>query len=261
MPPRHFPAALSLLILAVSTTALAAVGALPTTDRELRISVADAISRDRALDRLHLKVTAVDGTVTLAGQVPDLNLHREAIRLAAGRRGVLEIRDELTLDTGDPPDRTVYLRILARTAQHRDLREPTLTMAVRDGVAIPAGQVGTIGRLLFLEELLAGIKGVRRVNLGAVRVETEIGRDADDKVLHDAILALLRNPLVFPVSGRIQVDVVAGEVTLSGEVPRLIDRMEAEFVAGLVGGVSRVENLLEIDPTHGRMRVRSFSPD
>jgi len=155
----------------------------------------------------------------------------------------------------------VHLRILARTAQHRDLREPTLTMAVRDGVAIPTGQVGTIGRLLFLEELLAGVKGVRRVNLGAVRVETEIGRDADDKVLHDAILALLRNPLVFPVSGRIQVDVVAGEVTLSGEVPRLIDRMEAEFVAGLVGGVSRVDNLLEIDPTHGRMRVRSFSPD
>ena len=94
MPPRHFSAALSLLILAASAPALAEVGALPATDRELRISVADAISRDRALDRLHLKVTAEDGTVTLAGQVPDLKLHREAIRLAANRRGVLEIRDD-----------------------------------------------------------------------------------------------------------------------------------------------------------------------
>ena len=167
--------------------------------------------------------------------------------------------DDLVLPEIGPRD--VHLRILARTAQHRDLREPSMTIVVREGVAIPTGQVGTIGRLMFLEELLSGVQGVRQVDLSAVQVETEVGRRADDKVLHDAIFALLRNPLVFPVSGRIEVDVLDGEVTLSGEVPRLIDRMEAEFVAGLVGGVSRVENNLTIDPTRGRMRVREFSPN
>jgi osmotically-inducible protein OsmY len=254
-------AVLSLVAAATAVQAMATVGALPTTDRELAASVADALSMDRALDRLRLEVRADDGTITLSGKVPNLNLRDEAIRLAASRRGVYEIIDHLTLDTRNTADRTVRLKIISRMAQHRDLREPSMTILVREGVAIPTGQVGTIGRLMFLEELLSGVQGVRQVDLSAVQVETEVGRRVDDKDLHDAIFALLRNPLVFPVSGRIEVDVLDGEVTLSGEVPRLIDRMEAEFVAGLVGGVSRVENNLTIDPTRGRMRVREFSPN
>jgi osmotically-inducible protein OsmY len=247
------------LATALSGPLLATVGPLPTTDRELVTSVEDALSRDRTLDRLQLDVQAENGIITLAGEVPNLNLHDEAIHLTASRRGVLEIRDNLTLDTGNTSDRTVKLRILAVLAQHRDFREPWLSLAIQDGVAAPRGQVGTIGRLLFLEQLVAGVSGVRQVDLGAVTVETELNRDVDDNDLHDAILALLRNPLVFPVSGRITVDVIDGEVTLSGVVPRLLDRMEAEFVAGLVGGVNLVENQLTIDPTHGRMRVRDFS--
>ena len=250
---------LSLVAIAAAGQTLATVGPLPSTDRELAASVAEALSLDRVLDRLRLEVEAEDGIITLAGEVPNLNLHREAIRLAASRRGVYEIIDQLTVDTDNAADRTVRLRALSRMAQHQDLREPSMTLAVLEGVAIPTGQVGTIGRLMFLEELLSGIQGVRKVDLGSVQVETEIGRQVDDKVLHDAILALLRNPLVFPVSGRIEVDVLDGEVTLSGEVPRLLDRMEAEFVAGLVGGVRRVENNLTIDPTRGRVRVRDFS--
>jgi osmotically-inducible protein OsmY len=93
------------------------------------------------------------------------------------------------------------------------------------------------------------------VDLSGVALETDRGTPTGDKVAHDAILALLKNPLVFPVSGNIQVDVVDGEAILSGEVPRLIDSMEAEFVAGLVSGPEKIQNELTINPYRGRTRI------
>ncbi|MCZ6600580.1 MAG: BON domain-containing protein [Acidobacteria bacterium] len=233
----------------------AAVGPIPVTDRDLATAVSTALDRDLTLSRLRLTVQASSGKVTLNGQVPNLNLQREAIRLAAGQRGVLAIDDRIELRTGDPADRTVLLRIESVLSPYADLREPHLRIKVVSGRVLPSGTVGTIGRLLFLEERLSGITGVRFVDLSDVSLETERSSPAGDEILHDAILALLRNPMIFPVSGNIQVDVVDGEAILSGEVPRLIDSMEAEFVAGLVSGSGNIQNELTINPHHGRTRI------
>lgn len=233
----------------------ASVGPIPVTDRDLAAAVSTTLDRDLTLSRLRLTVHASSGMVTLSGRVPNLNLQREAVRLAAGQRGVLAIDDQIELRTGDPSDRTVLLRIESILALHSDLRAPNLRMTVVSGRALPSGTVGTIGRLLFLQERLSGIPGVRRVDLSGVSLETARSIPRSDKILHDGILALLKNPLVFPVSGYIRVDVVDGETTLSGEVPRLIDSMEAEFVAGLVGGADRIQNDLTINPHHGRTRI------
>jgi len=248
-----------ILLCAGVHSAPAAVGPLPSTDGELAGAVRKILSQDQEVRALRLGVTAQDGVITLSGKVTNLALRRSAIRLVAGQRGVLEIRDEMELAAGEPSDRTVLLRVEAELAPYVDLREPSIKVVIDHGVARAAGEVGTIGRLLFLQERLATVMGVRGVDVGAVRIETETTRNADDKVLRDGILSLLRNPLVFPVSGRIEVEVTDGDVTLRGEVPRLIDRMEAEFVAKLVGGVSQVENQLIVDPQRGRMRVREFS--
>jgi osmotically-inducible protein OsmY len=230
------------------------VGALPAGDRELAASVREALSRDRKLEPLRLQVSASDGTIRLQGRVPTLGLAREAIRLAAARRGVFAVEDHLELPDSIS-DRTVGLRIDALLAPYADLRRPGVTLKVAAGKVSGSGQVGTLGRLLFLEEKLMGVSGVREVDLSDLSIEGRLHPTADDETLRDAILALLKNPLVFPVSGRIVVEVRDRRVHLSGEVPRLIDRLEARHVAGLVTGVEAVADEIRINPERGRMRV------
>lgn len=249
----------STLALAGCSAAWASVGAIPTSDRDLLRAVSEIVQRDRKLDALRLRLEADAGTLTVSGMASTLNLKREALRRVAGQRGVLAIVDHIAVATGDPADRTVHLRIRSRLAPHVDLRAPLFQVDVTGGIAYARGQVGTIGRLLFLDELLGGIKGVRDVDLSGVTIETHVGTEPEDKILRDAILSLLRNPYVFPVSGNIQVKVEDSLVTLSGEVPRLLDSMEAVFVAGLVAGITGVENRMEINPAYGRMRVIDFS--
>jgi len=248
-------------VLSVSAPAwvAATVGPIPVSDRDLAAAVGTVLDKDLTLNRLHLTVEANQGSITLRGRVPNLTLKREAVRLAAGQRGVLGIDDRIELTTGEPTDRTVELRVRSLLSPYADFQEPHLRVVVEAGRVVATGRVGTIGRRLFLDEILADVPGVRAIDLSGVTLETDARAPTDDKVLHDAILALLRNPLIFPVSGNIKVDVAAGEATLSGEVPRLIDRMETEFVAGLVAGAGNVRNELTINPRYGLTRIRDFS--
>ncbi len=248
-----------LLALVCMQTSLAAVGPLPGNDAELVEAVQNTLERDRALSRIDLQVEAAAGVITLSGTAPTLQLKRQAVRRAAAQRGVLALQDHLEVDWRGHSDRAIRLRIRSRLAPYSDLRPPALQVQVQDGIVYAQGQLGTMGRLLFLDERLAAIEGVRHVDLSGIALETHRGVHPEDDLLRDAILSLLRHPLVFPVSGRIRVDVEQARVTLSGPVPRLVDRLEAAFVAGLLAGVDSIENNLEVDPAYGRVRVRDFS--
>lgn len=75
--------------------------------------------------------------------------------------------------------------------------------------------------------------------------------------LRVAVLHLMRDPYVFPVSGRIQIETRDGMFVLTGTVPRLIDKMEALDVAALVVDRERIQDELLIDPSYGRLQRRS----
>ncbi len=255
-PVRWLP---GLILATWALAAGAAVGPLPATDAELAAAVREALSRDPALGRLGLQVEATDGTIRLEGNTPTLALRREAVRLTAAERGVLAVEDLLSLPQG-PADRTVALRVANRLSPYADLRSPVLETTVEEGRVRVLGRVGTVGRLLFLDKLVASVEGVAAIDLSGVEVESFATASRDDARIQEAVFSLIRNPLVFPVAGRVEVAVAGGDVTLTGTVPRLIDRMEAEMVAWLVGGVTGVANEIQVDPGLGRNRVREPGP-
>ncbi|MFQ5669552.1 MAG: BON domain-containing protein [Acidobacteriota bacterium] len=243
-----------ILLLLSSSMAEASVGPLPATDREMTQVIRRALSRDPELARAPLSVSATAGHVVLRGQVKTLAGRRKAVRLTAQQRGVLAIEDQLELSSAGLDDRTILLRLSRLLVPYRDLTPPGLRLEVRGGVVHAEGYLGTMGRLLFLERLLQRVEGVQDLDLGRLRVEVMETEPRDDHRLRSAVLGLIRNPLIFPISGRIDVEAVQGTVILSGAVPRLIDRMEAIKVASLVPGVVAVKDTIEVVPTLGRTR-------
>jgi osmotically-inducible protein OsmY len=148
------------------------------------------------------------------------------------------------------------LHLANQLTPYADLRAPVLVLQVTDGQVRAQGQVGTIGRLLFLDKLLARVEGVVAIDLSGVGVESFATASRADDRIQETIFSLIRNPFVFPISGEVEVAVTAGDVVLTGLVPRLIDRMEAEKVARLVAGVHNILNEIEIEPSLGRLHVR-----
>jgi osmotically-inducible protein OsmY len=244
------------LLLAAPGLSLPGVGPPPRTDAELERAVEKRLERDPALARLGLRAEARHGLLRLHGRVPTLAVRREAVRLAATQRGVLGIESDLIIHSRETSDRALKIRLDRRLSPYADLRSPRLSLTVLEGSVAMAGRVGTIGRKLFLEKQIEQVNGVLAVDLSEVGVQSLETEPLDDERLQEVILSLLWSRELFPVSGEIEVEVNASEVRLTGQVPRLIDRLEALAVARRVPGVAAVTDDLQIDPQMGLSRVR-----
>lgn len=232
----------------------APVGPLPATDADLAAFVARDFERDPALRGRRLEVSAESGVVRLTGSLPTLLDCRRALRRAAACRGVLAVENLCEVATRGASDATVSTRLSYRLSLHNDLRPRRVNLEIRDGAVRATGQVSSPGRRLFLEEIIAGTDGVTTVDTGDVRIELE-DNETRPEVIVDRVKAMLASPLRFPISGTIEVSMKGDVLVLSGDVPRLIDRIEAADVARFVAGVREIEDLLVVRPELGRAHV------
>lgn len=211
-----------------------------------------------------------DGTLTVAGEVPDVAVKKRVLALAAKHPAVTGIADRLRVAPaarmGDKEIRDhvrdallsepalAEVAILERIgdkivaarrppAAHRG----AIGLSVEDGVVTLDGDVPGLAHKRLAGVLAWWVPGSRDVvnGLGVLPAEQDTYGEIADAVR----LALEKDPFVD--ASQIRVAVKGGAVTLMGLVPTESERDMAEFDAWYVFGVDSVEN---------QIGVRSFPP-
>jgi osmotically-inducible protein OsmY len=221
----------------------------PTTnavrsDEQIKVDVVDELRWDQRVDASRVKVTAIDGGVTLTGSVPTANA-----RLAAGDAawfvtGVKRVENQLLVELPQvdtmPDDAAIRSRVEQALAWSADLESSNLSVRVSAGVVTLEGTVPTHWEKTRAGQLARGM-------LGVIAVQNELAvvlsNDLEDEVIaEDIVAALERNVLIDAAD--VDVTVSLGTVTLAGSVPSAAARQTAEDVASRTLGVVAVRNEL-----------------
>ena len=139
-------------------------------DDELRLDVVKALAIDPATDSYELDVAVHDGVVTIGGTVESLAEKELCLDVAAGVRGVRDVKNEITLllQTQRPDD-----EILADVRRRVDMDVWTdagpLEMDVSDGSVTVTGTVKSAAQKRRLA-MNAWVAGVRDVDVSGVAV-------------------------------------------------------------------------------------------
>jgi osmotically-inducible protein OsmY len=222
-------------------------------DEEIRDYVEKRIVNCMALPPGNLKVTCLDGTVTLRGEVPSWSDSHEAILLASEISGVKAVEnhlkitypvrrtdEEIQLDVSEALSRDVYLAGLP------------LDVTVKAGEVTLTGLVGNSYEKDRAGEDAARVWNVKRVNNElavdpyeneGVRKKMPLPDDgALEKAVHDELVKDLR--IMDPYS--ISADADYGQITLKGSVPSYGQKRLALEDAKNVVGVGWVTNQLVV---------------
>ena len=220
--------------------------AVAPTDAQIKADVERRLSELRP--RPPLKVTVMDGTVTLTGKLQNAWAKHEAIDAARRAAGLKFVVSEIEIPRADS-DASLALEVGQEL-----LRSPIYTVyddvtgGVRDGVVTLRGRVISAGKIERLGEFVARIRGVQAVNNEIRAMATSI---SDDQLRFAIAQGIYTDPsflnLSMAIMPPIHVLVENGRVTLIGRVHTEIEKKRAEAIAQMAAGPARVENKLQVD--------------
>lgn len=218
------------------------------------------------MHKLPIRLSFVQGTLTVEGEVPNLAAKKLALRRAAALPEVsgiidrLRVRPAQRMGDGEIRDhiRDAFLQepafadfeIRRRWGRRVEtVREPpgargAIELAVEDGIVTINGQVPGLDDKRLAGVLAWWVPGSRDV-INGIAVEPPED-DSDEAILEGVRLALEKDPFVN--ASQIRVGVKHALVRLTGVVPSEAEREMAEFDAWYVFGVDRVDNQIEVHP-------------
>lgn len=220
------------------------------SDTDIRNAIRRRILNSAVIESQGLRVTCVQGKVTLSGHVANWSEAQEALMLAGEVRGVKDVTNELQLELGvKRNDQEIKDDAVAALDRDVYLSGMPITVSVKDGVISLEGSVGNAyekqrarSKLFWL----AGVKGVQN-NLKVEWWENRGVRKKklwpSDDALKKAVRAELDQDTRVTASG-ISIKTAYGQVTLDGHVPSFYQRQTAEQDVRDVIGVGWVTNNL-----------------
>lgn len=223
-------------------------------DASLRSRVLAALEKDETARPLELSAEVRDGVATLRGSAPHLAARDAALMAAAQVTGLLDVRHEIEIRPypgGDAPLREALARALAE-----ELRSTLVQVEVRGGAVTLRGRVNDTPTRARARNRARRFEGVRALDNQLTVPEEE---RLDDLGLRKRLVELIENRRLYPLEGDIRVEVRDRQVTLSGEVPRVFDRLVADRVVEIVSGLRSLRNEIRVVPTLGR-EIRSTLP-
>ena len=233
-------------------------------DAELNAHLATALADDPATADYNVQATATDGVVTVTGMVQSWAEKQLVLRVARGVRGVRRLHfDNLVIQWGEVQNSDEEITTQIRELLDWDIRVHSALVEIRtyDRVVHLAGTVGSAAEKaqVIATAHQAGARSVEAHDLTvaywALSPELRSHKYADrsDADIATAVRdAFLYDPRVLSYQPTIVVH--NGIVTLSGAVPNLRARQNAERDARDVVGVWDVHNLLKV-------RTTRFIPD
>lgn len=215
------------------------------TDKQLQQDVLDALDWEPSIDAAEIGVTVDDGVVTLRGKARTYTEKAAAERVTLRVFGVKALANDLEVRLGKAAERTdsdIAQAVAAALAWNTQVPANRVTVTVSSGWVTLRGDVDwEFQRAAATRAIryLIGVQGVSSLVVVKPRLSVD---DVKTKIEE----ALRRSAEVD--ARRIDVRVVNGEVTLSGNVHSWTERDEARRAAWAAPGVKDVQDRLAITP-------------
>jgi len=238
------------------------------SDEQIADDIRRRLEWDAYVDARRIEVSVENGEVTLSGNVISPAERTNAV-YRAWVRGVEAVDgDALEVAPGaamEPVDRPRAPRTddEIREAVERSIRETARVSPFEIEVQVEDGVVTLIGAVDHVEARREAGDAARRVS-GVLHVEDTITvvagdtRTEDEQLRTAARAALMRNPHLSRAN--IDVDVIDGVASLTGEVESTYARALADNAVGRVRGILDVENRLEVAPETAQLEAHLHDP-
>ncbi len=264
--------------LAIAAPVAAQPDAWVTTKVKMALLTSDEV------DGLDIRVDTVDGRVTLFGKADAAAERERAEKIALTIDGVRDVRNLIQVvepaiaERVEVEDERLAERVHEALSRSPELSDSDIEVkSVSDGVVLLSGNAATLQDHLRALEIAHGVEGVKHV---ASEVKSP-DRVADAELWHDGRLDARVESTAAGAAATIQdlwitsyakmklmanadvpaldvnVDTVAGHVTLFGMVPTNAARERAELEIRSIGGVKGVSNELEVVPEARRETVQA----
>ena len=212
------------------------------SDEQLQQSVQDELYQDLRLDPMSVAVEASHGHVTLRGTVPTYPQSQLAALDAHEVVGVAWVSNLLSVRNERRDDKRIQRDIESAFDSDYSLNGQDIHVDVNNGMVILSGNVNKHYEKLHATDVAGKIRGVGDVVNNIVVNSLPVYSDAALKArIEDRLSSYWETSWV---SDRIEVQVDAGKVTLSGDVDTWSERDEAARISALTEGVYSVDNQL-----------------
>jgi osmotically-inducible protein OsmY len=204
--------------------------------------VKNALREDPRVPSERVKVSAIEGIVTLSGEVRTLAASRYAEREAEKIDGVRGVINELEVKTSPRFDMDIAQDILERILHDSSIETPGIEVDVSDGVVTLGGEVHSWAEVEEAKLLAMETTGVRSV-VDHMTLKAPKER-SDEEILKDVRAALRRDSYLSGLA--IDAAVTDGVVKLGGDVGTLYQKKRAARDVRWIRNVTDVDNRLEV---------------
>ncbi len=215
------------------------------SDSDIERDVKDELQWDPDLDAADIAVSVKGGVVTLAGYVKSYSDKYEAEVAAKRVAGVSGVANDLEIrvpSVDQRPDPDIAREAVAAIKARLPVSSENIKVVVQSGRVTLEGQVEWQYQRQTAEVAVRRIKGVVGIT-NMIQVKPRARPDQVKKKIEEAFR---RNAEVD--ANRIMVETNGGEVILKGSVRSWIEREEAERVAWMAPGVTRVLDRITVSP-------------